>query len=452
MKLHALTISNAMQHQREGRFQAKELVQACLDRIAALEPRLNAVIHLNSEALAEARMLDGKTPTGPLHGIPLIVKDNIDVQGMPSSMASPLFRSAAPAGADSGAAARLRAAGAVIVGKANMDELASHVSGTTSVNGPAVNPWQPERRLSPGGSSSGTATAVAAGYCLGGLGSDTGGSIRLPAAWCGLVGLRPTPGAISITRTYPRSASLDVIGPLARTVKDAALLFAVLAGMPGSSPNVPAYAEQKPRIGLLPQACFAELLPEVEKSFQEALESWKEMGASFREVELPCFSDPGTARVLNDIRSHEFARDLAGDLSRKTEMLAVEERMHPIPAADYERGCKVSFGSYLESLGKLRGLAAQADEFLRELDFLLLPAAFSPALPVDSPLENFAKARAYLDLFSMAGVPTLVVPGGLAKGLPCGTQLIGSAGADRRLLAFGMAYEKIRGPFPAPAL
>ena len=185
--LYSITITQAAAALRAGELTSAALVRHALEAVRLHDGTLNAMLHVSASALEEAERCDAEAAQGsfrgPLHGIPLVIKDNIDVRGLPTTVASPLFTHAAPAKADAVAVARLRAAGAVIFGKTNLDELAAHVSGRTSCFGPTVNPWHPERRLSPGGSSSGTAAAVAAGYCPGALGTDTGGPIRLPTGW-----------------------------------------------------------------------------------------------------------------------------------------------------------------------------------------------------------------------------------------------------------------------------
>lgn len=451
--LNNLTIVEASGALHNGERNARELLEQCLTVISDQNEKLNAVININPNALEEAKALDNAASSGGsnatkgrLHGIPLLVKDNIDVKGMPTTLCSPLFANQEPAGHDAGSIARLRAAGAVILGKTNMDELACHIGGITSNRRPTINPWRPGERLSPGGSSSGTAAAVAAGFCLGGLGSDTGGSIRIPAAWCGLVGLRPTPGRVSMARCYPRAVSLDVIGPIARTVEDAALLFSVLAGYPGAPLETITRGSAKPRIGLLKDGQFDNIEPETLDSLQRVKDNWQRLGATLVERDLAPFRDQEMVDALNAIRSHEFARDVSGDV----EANRFQGDMHQVAAADYNRGRKVSAPEYRLALQKMCDLTSMVDNMLKELDFLLLPATYGPAIAVESPLEEFAKARAYVDLFSLTSVPTLVIPGPSgARGLPLGFQLVGRAGTDELLLEFGMRYEREFGPFPS---
>src|ERR1700676_4582100 len=209
-----------------------DLVQACLTRIETYNPKLNAFITVTREqALAQARELDAEQRSGkfrsPLHGIPIAIKDNIDTAGIRTTAASAVFDDRIP-DQDAEVTRRLKAAGAVIVGKTNLHEFAMGGTSATSYYGPVRNPWALDRN--PGGSSGGSAAAVAAGLCFGALGTDTGGSIRIPAAYCGVTGLKATYGLVSIRGIIPLTFSLDHCGPITRTVEDAALMLNALAG------------------------------------------------------------------------------------------------------------------------------------------------------------------------------------------------------------------------------
>ena len=346
--------------------------------------------------------------------------------------------------------ARLRAAGAVIFGKTNLDELAAHVSGRTSCFGPTVNPWHPERRLSPGGSSSGTATAVAAGYCPGGLGTDTGGSIRLPAGWCGLYGIRSTQGQSDISGIYPRAASLDTVGAMARSARDIDLLLQILADPPLRDTLRASAPIRYLRIGVFPDLVRAKGSPEVIEAYTEAVGRWEEFGECIP-VGLPLLDDPAVVDSVGTIRSYEFARDIRKDIEGNP----FAGKMHPVPLADYKNGQQATPEAYHAALLHKQALSRQVDAFFASLqvDFLLLPVAFSTAPSIDAPQEAFTAGRALVNLFSVAGVPTLVVPGELtAGGMPLGIQLVGPALSERLLLDAGTAYETTYGPFPAPPL
>ena len=472
--LYSITITQAAAALRAGELTSAALVRHALEAVRLHDGTLNAMLRVSASALEEAERCDAEAAQGsfrgPLHGIPLVIKDNIDVRGLPTTVASPLFTHAAPAKADAVAVARLRAAGAVIFGKTNLDELAAHVSGRTSCFGPTVNPWHPERRLSPGGSSSGTATAVAAGYCPGGLGTDTGGSIRLPAGWCGLYGIRSTQGQSDISGIYPRAASLDTVGAMARSARDIDLLLQILADPPLRDTLRASAPIRYLRIGVFPDLVRAKGSPEVIEAYTEAVGRWEEFGECIP-VGLPLLDDPAVVDSVGTIRSYEFARDIRKDIEGNP----FAGKMHPVPLADYKNGQQATPEAYHAALLHKQALSRQVDAFFASLqvdflkkgffgfptpffaslqvDFLLLPVAFSTAPSIDAPQEAFTAGRALVNLFSVAGVPTLVVPGELtAGGMPLGIQLVGPALSERLLLDAGAAYETTYGPFPAPPL
>ncbi len=452
--LYSITITQAAAALRAGELTSAALVRHALEAIRLHDGTLNAMLHVSPSALEEAEQCDAEAARGafrgPLHGIPLVVKDNIDVRGLPTTVASPLFAHAAPAEADAAAVARLRAAGAIILGKTNLDELAAHVSGRTSFFGPTVNPWHPERRLSPGGSSSGTAAAVAAGYCPGGLGTDTGGSIRLPAGWCGLCGIRSTQGQSDISGIYPRAASLDTVGAMARSVRDIDLLLQIIADPPLRETLRTPPPDRYIRIGILPDLVRANASPEVAEAYADAVGRWEEFGACVP-VELPLLDDPAVVDSVGIIRSYEFARDVRKDIEGNP--LAV--KMHPVPLADYRNGQQKTPEAYHAALLHRQALSEQIKAFFASsgVDFLLLPVAFSTAPSIEAPQEAFTAGRALVNLFSIAGVPTLVVPGELAAtGMPLGMQLVGPALSERLLLDAGTVYETTYGPFPVPSV
>src|ERR1700730_8501907 len=230
--LTGLTLAEASARMRSGTVTSTELVSACLARIDVYNPKINAFITVTRDAaLAQAKALDAEQRAGksrgPLHGIPIALKDNIDTAGVRTTAASAVFDDRVPT-EDAEVARRLAAAGAVVVGKANLHEFAMGGTSATSYYGPGRNPWALERN--PGGSSGGSAAAVASDLCFGALGTDTGGSIRTPRAYCSVVGLKPTYGLVSIRGIIPLVLSLDHCGPLTRTVMDAAMMLNVLAG------------------------------------------------------------------------------------------------------------------------------------------------------------------------------------------------------------------------------
>lgn len=450
--LYSITITQAAAALRAGELTSAALVRHALEAVRLHDGTLNAMLHVSASALEEAGRCDTEADQGsfrgPLHGIPLVIKDNIDVRGLPTTAASPLFTHADPAEADSVAVARLRAAGAVILGKTNMDELAAHVSGRTSCFGPTVNPWHPERRLCPGGSSSGTAAAIAAGYCPGGLGTDTGGSIRLPAGWCGLCGIRPTHGQSDVSGIYPRAVSLDTVGAMARSVRDIDLLLQVLADPPLRDALRASSSIRYLRIGVFPDLVRTKASPEAIAAYTEAVSRWEEFGECIP-VSLPLLDDPAVVDSVGIIRSYEFARDIRKDIEGNPFV----DKMHPVPLTDYKNGRQTAPEAYHAAMRHKQALSAQVNAFFASLqvDFLLLPVAFSTAPPINASQEAFTMGRTLVNLFSIAGVPTLVIPGEVtANGMPLGMQLVGPALSERLLLDAGTVYETTYGPFPVP--
>src|SRR4051794_19554179 len=298
------------------RLRARELTsvrvtEECLRRIEADNPRLNAFIAVTADdALRQAREADqdlaAGNDRGPLHGVPISIKDLLDIRGIPTTAASHV-RDGHVAERDAPTIAHLRMAGAVFVGKTNLHEFAFGTTNEDSAFGPARNPHDPAR--SPGGSSGGSAISVAAGMALATIGTDTGGSIRIPAAACGIVGLKPSLGEVSIDGVVPLSRTLDHVGPLAQSVTDASLLYHALMGDPSANPPA-----AMPLHGLrlaVPRKYFCDLLgDDVRSRFEEALERLKSAGVHLEEIEIPHAPDIATVYlhlVLGDAAAYHAA-------------------------------------------------------------------------------------------------------------------------------------------------
>src|SRR5687767_911171 len=308
--LATLTLREASDLVRRRRVSSVELTEACLKRINAHNALLNAFVTVTPEqALAAAREMDGERRRnvwrGPLHGIPVALKDNIDTAGIRTTAASALFKDRVP-GNNAHVVSRLKNAGAIVLGKLNLHEFA--LGGTNAVThfGPVRNPWALDHH--PGGSSGGNAAAVAADLCLAAIGTDTGGSIRIPASYCGVVGLKPTAGRVSNRGVIPNSWTFDTVGPMCRTVEDAALMLGVIAGYDERDPTsidvpVPDYARAlrarpwKLRVGGPRTPFYEGPEPEVAKAVDTALGVVRQLGASLRDVEIP--ASPGLAPVSN---------------------------------------------------------------------------------------------------------------------------------------------------------
>ena len=309
-ELATLTVKQASDLIRRRDVSALELTEACLRRIDAYNPSLNAFVTVPREqAIETARQLDAERRRGgwrgPLHGIPVALKDNIDTAGIRTTGASTLFKDRVPE-EDAHVVARLKQAGAIILGKLNLHEFA--LGGTNAVShfGPVRNPWAMDHH--PGGSSGGNAAAMAADLCFASLATDTGGSIRIPSSYCSVVGLKPTAGRVSNHGVIPNSWTFDTVGPMCKTVQDAALVLAAIAGYDERDPtsiNVPStdYAAalrmrpSKMRVGV-PRAPFYENLdPEILQAVEAALAVLRDIAGEMKDVQLP--ASPGLGAVSN---------------------------------------------------------------------------------------------------------------------------------------------------------
>src|SRR5215468_4904637 len=319
--LAGLTLSEASARLQSGAVTSTDLVNACLARIDVYNPKVNAFITVTRDSsLAQAKTLDAERRAGrvrgPLHGIPIALKDNVDTAGVRTTAASAVFDDRVPQ-QDAEVTRRLKDAGAVLIGKTNLHEFAMGGTSATSYFGPVRNPWALDRN--PGGSSGGSAAAVAAGLCFGALGTDTGGSIRIPAAYCGVVGLKPTYGLVSIRGIIPLTLSLDHCGPIVRTVEDAALMLNVLAGYDKldiasveHAKEDYAAAMRQPVSGFrlgIPRAPFFDLLdPDVAKLVEDAVRVLAKMTRGATETTLPSVREINLAGESNAYHEEFFAR------------------------------------------------------------------------------------------------------------------------------------------------
>ncbi len=437
-----------------------ELTEACLARIERLNPVLNAFITVTADAAraaakqSEARLLR-RSGLGPLDGIPMALKDLIDTAGVRTTSACGAFKDRIPT-QDATVVRKLKAAGAVILGKLNMHECAFGGSSVASYFGPVRNPWDVER-LS-GGSSGGSAAAVAAGLCYAALGSDTAGSIREPAAFCGIVGLVPTYGRVSNRGVMPLSRTLDHVGPMTRTVGDAATVLQVIAGYdreettsvrrpagrfrPGTARRL------KPRIGV-PRAFFYEDLdPAVEQAIEAALSVLRKLGAEIREVPFEVCRDRTVARA----EAYAFH---AEHIARAPELYK------PDTLTKLRMGASIDAPAYIQAHREIDALRRTAPDIFKDIDVLVTPTS-----PVVAPkfadwpakFEDVVAAETTLlrntRPFNPLGIPSVSIPCGMAgAGLPVGMQISGPPWAEARILAVAAAFEratKWHGMHPAP--
>ncbi len=470
-------------------FSAAELAAAHLEAIAALNPRLNAFITVTAEAaLARAAESDARLARGearPLEGIPLAIKDLFCTAGVRTTAASRILAPFVPP-YESTVTANLLRDGAVFLGKTNLDEFAMGSSNVTSAFGPVVNPWQrvddSVARLVPGGSSGGSAAAVAARLALGATGTDTGGSIRQPAAFCGLAGLKPTYGRCSRWGIVAFASSLDQAGPMARTVEDCALL---LGSMAGFDPRDSTSAEREVgdfaaacargvkglRIGL-PREYRAPGMPTAIEALWERGIAWlRAAGAEIREVSLP-HTKYGLATyyiVAPAEASSNLARYDGVRFGAREPGVDLDDLYERTRAAGFgaEVRRRILIGTYVLSAGyydayylkaqKVRALILRDfTEAFAGVDALLAPTAPSAAFAIGENMDD--PVQMYLnDVFtvpaSMAGVPAMSVPAGLdAQGLPLGLQVIGRHFDEETVLAVAAELERAAGFSALPAL
>jgi aspartyl-tRNA(Asn)/glutamyl-tRNA(Gln) amidotransferase subunit A len=447
-----LSASEAVERQRDGRTTAAALLEACLEKIDRLDPTLHAFVRvMRAEAHARAAELDRRRargePLGPLHGVPVAIKDLIDVAGVPSTARSRVRRHAPPAARDAPVVARLEAAGAVIVGKSETHEFACGVSTPQSRN-----PWDPERLA--GGSSGGSAVAVASGMALASLGTDTRGSIRVPSALCGLVGLKPTFGLVPRSGCIPLAWTMDHIGPITRTVEDAARMLSVLAGRDAGDPFT---ADTAPadytrflggdvrglRVGVPRELC-RDVDPEVARRFAEACTTLGKLGCAVEEVPAPSADELALCSAAGLIVSR------AEGAAYHAPTLGQPELYTPDVFAQLDEATRVSAVDYVQALRYRREFIARIDDVFRAVDVLA-----TPTVPVPAPLAGEAEAVMVLLArnsipWSFGWFPTLDVPSGLtAAGLPCSVQFVAPHYQDGRLLTLGAAYERAT-PFELP--
>ena len=457
----ALSLSEASRLLRQRKISPVELTQACLDRIESLNPTLNAFITVTAEsALAAARSAEAQIASGgwkgPLHGIPIAVKDLLDTAGVRTTAGSALFKDRVPS-EDAEVVRRLRAAGAVLLGKLNMHEFAFGGSSAISYFGAVRNPW--DVAYSPGGSSGGSAAAVAGGLCYAALGSDTGGSIREPAAYCGIVGLKPTYGRVSTSGAIPLSWSLDHVGPMTRTVSDGALVLQVIAGYDFQDPGsldlpVPEYvtdiaaSTSELRLGILKDYFWENLHPDIEAAMQNARSVLKSLTRSLREV-APFATDGTYASVMNpyvtilSAEAYEFHKDY---IAKSPELYL------PPTLKRLRAGADVTMSTYIQSRRQLEQIRHAVARWFDEVDFLITPTTPVPPFKLAELSDPNAARPMELQMLhntrpiNMLGLPTISVPCGFtAARLPIGLQISGRPGTEAGVLRLAHAYERAAG-------
>jgi aspartyl-tRNA(Asn)/glutamyl-tRNA(Gln) amidotransferase subunit A len=421
---------------------AVKSVSEALDRIAQMNPTLNAFITIfEADAMEQARALDEErrqgTSRGPLHGRTVSIKDLIDVKGSPTTAASRV-RAGHVALADAIVVTRLREAGAVVIGKTNLHEFALGTTSDESAFGPVHNPRDPRR--SPGGSSGGSAAAVAAGMSWASIGTDTGGSVRIPASACGVVGLKPTFGEIPTIGVVPLSVSLDHVGPLARNVSDAWAIYNALAG-PGSPLPSPRSIDTV-RLGKVGGYFLEKLDDEVRVRFEDALRRLKDAGASIVETDLGHLPDIA-ATYVNVSLPEAFAFH-AQALKKAPEKFSENVRSR------LEMGGRISRDDYVRAQGDRAQLRTAVDRALASCDVLVLPTLPIPPQTIGATTATIGAHEEPLrpltlrltQLFNLTGHPAISLPcGDTRDSLPCGCQLVGRRHHTPALLQVALSCE-----------
>ncbi len=475
MDLYSLTITQAHELLRQRKISSVELTQSLLERIREVDGQIGAYLTVTETvALEQARQADERLRRGervtPLTGIPFGVKDSIVTEGIRTTCGSRILEHYVPP-YQATAVRRLLEAGAVMLGKHNLDEFSMGSSTENSAFFPTRNPW--DRTRVPGGSSGGSAAAVAAGECFFALGGDTGGSIRLPAAFCNVVGLKPTYGRVSRYGLIALASSFDTIGPLARTVEDAALVLQVIAGQDAHDATslaqpVPDYAAQlqRPVKGLrlgLPREYFVPGMEAgVEAALQEAIRQFERLGMEVREVSLP--HTPYALAVYYLILFAEASANLArfdgvrfGTTAPQAQTISELYLKTRGKGFGAEVKRRIMLGAYTLSAGyyeayylkaqRVRTLLRQDFERAFEVcDVLLTPVSPSVAFRLGEktadPLAMYL-SDVYLVATNPAGVPALALPCGFSEGLPVGMQLIARHGEEALLFQVGHAYQQV---------
>ncbi|WCP13203.1 Glutamyl-tRNA(Gln) amidotransferase subunit A [Sphingobium sp. AntQ-1] len=483
-QIEQATVASLSADLAAGRITSQKAVRAYLQRIAALDrkgPRLNSIISLNPHAMQEARVLDAERRAGklrgPLHGVPILLKDNIEAAGMPTTAGS-LALARNDSGRDSSVAAALKAKGAIILGKTNLSEWANFrsersMSGWSAIGGLTRNPYALDRTTC--GSSSGSGAAVAAGFAPAAIGSETNGSIICPASMMGLVGLKPTVGLIPRTHIVPISHSQDTAGPMARSVRDVAILLsALIASDPADPATADAMAHARDyaaaldpthikgaRIGVLRGGAQPELLAR----YEAALALLKGLGATLVEVKKPAME--GMSAASYDVLQYEFKADVNAYLaSTRPDQVESRTLADLIVFDDANKTSELPlFGQEIFVLSQAKGgLDDPAYKAARETSLrlagkegidamladnrvdLLVTISYGPAWPSDTVWgDQYEGPGGSAGPAAIAGYPHLTVPMGLVRGLPVGLSFIGAAYAEQRLLDAGYVYEQAAG-------
>ncbi|MGA2960784.1 MAG: amidase [Candidatus Korobacteraceae bacterium] len=449
--LTRLTLAAAAEQLKQRQISPVELTKACLSQIEQYNPVLNAFITVTAEsALSQAAEAECEIQSGhwrgPLHGIPVGLKDLIDQKDVPTTAGSAVLKDTI-AVEDAEVTRRLRQAGAVLIGKLNLHEFAYGGSGIISHFGPVCNPWDTTRIT--GGSSSGSAAAVATGMCFAALGTDTAGSIRLPAAYCGIVGLKPSFGLVSRRGVFPLALSFDHVGPMTRTVEDAAMVLDVIAGYDPADPADRPFSQSSYpvalrrdtaglRVGIATEYFGEGVEPEIESHLRIAVaQIMDSRPSSISEVKVPIDED----RTVHIYEAYQYHEQFLEEY---------RDQYDPQTLARILQGKDVSEEQYHAARCNLDALRRRSAEIFRNVDVLITPTVpISPPTIADlqSGLPELRKRELIMlrntRPFNVLGLPSITLPCGFtADGLPVGMQISAAPGAERKVLAIAHQFEQ----------
>jgi len=455
--LAALTLKQAADLVRRREASPVDLTQACLDRIDKYNKSINAFITITREqALRTAREMEAEQKNGkwrgPLHGIPIALKDNIDTAGIKTTAASGVFKDRVPA-EDAEVVVRLKKAGAILLGKLNLHEFA--LGGTSAVTyfGPVHNPWNLDRV--PGGSSGGSAAAIAADLCIGSLGTDTGGSIRIPASHCGIAGFKPTYGRVSTRGVIPMSWTLDHVGPMCKTVEDTALMLNVIAGydeLDATSMDVPVldYSRairtpvSKFRVGIPRSPFFENLDPEIAKAVEAAIDVIRKLTGSVKDIQIPVTGNIADVWNPEIYAYHTPWITTTPELYQNATRTLIQGAVNTRPAV------------YAQARHQVDVVRRDIKKTFANVDILITPTQRTPAALIvpQRPAANAGRGAGpggaggaggivNTGAFDIYGLPTISIPCGFtASGLPIGLQISGAHFAESTVIALAHAYEQ----------
>jgi len=461
-RIAGLSLTEAVRQIRAGSITSTQLTQACLERIRIYNPKVDAYITvLGEQALAQAAQMDVEQKAnkfrGPLHGIPIALKDNIDTKGIRTTAASKVYDDRVPT-EDAEVTRRLQAAGAIFIGKANLDEFADAVSYFGSVR----NPWALDR--DPSGSSSGSAAAVATDLAYGALGTDTGGSVRLPSAYCGVVGIKPTYGLVPIRGIIPLAFSLDHCGPITRTVDDAALMLNQLAGydkLDITSVQHPkedyVAALQQPvsdfRLGIPRAPFFDQVDEDTSRAVEAAIAVLSKMTKSTRDVSLPstlAYTWASLNSIGNEIYAyHEQLFDNSPGRYSLALRLQLQQLKDDMNSPTSSASARVS--AYIRHRADMELLRRTVDDAFTDFDLVVLPTLrIMPqklSYVIDQEESTKPRSPGIMDLdnctpFNIYGLPAISIPCGFSRdGMPVGLMIAGPHFSEGKILALARAYE-----------